>query len=98
MEHSLDRTYTRMLLKALNTHSSNDTPDRVLYGDNPYVSNTVASQRLQLTGHCFHHPELSVQPVVLWEPSHGTSRRGTHKATFEETLKRDTEAQDPMVP
>ena len=90
MERSIDGTYTRMLRKALNVHWSSHTPNEVLYGELPRVSNKIASRRLQLAGHCFRHPELSAQPLVLWEPSHGNRGRGRPKATYIDTLKRDT--------
>jgi hypothetical protein len=95
MEHSMDRTYTRMLHKALNIHWSSYNLNKVLYGDIPHISNTVVSRRLQLVGPCFCHPELSVQPpLVLWKPSYHTRRREIPKAIFLDTLKRDTCAED----
>ena len=94
MERSLDGTYTRMLRKALNVHWSSHTPNDELYGNLPRVSSTIAARRLRLAGHCFRHPELSAQPLVLWEPTHGRRGRGRPKATFVDTLKRDTGARD----
>ena len=94
LERSLDGTYTRMLRKALNIHWSSHTPNDELYGKLPRVSSTIAARRLQLAGHCFRHPELSAQPLVLWEPKHGRKGRGRPKTTFIDTLKRDTGARD----
>ena len=94
MERSLDGTYTRMLRKALNIHWSSHISNIELYGDLPRLSNKTASRRLQLAGHCFRHPELSAQPLVLWEPSHGHRGRGKPRATFIDTMKRDTGAND----
>ena len=71
MERSLDGTYTRMLRKALNVHWSSHTTNSELYGNLPKLSDKIASRRLQLAGHCFRHPELSTQKLVLWEPKHG---------------------------
>ena len=34
-----------------------------------------ASQWLRLAGHCFYHPELPANKVLLWEPLHGRKRR-----------------------
>jgi hypothetical protein len=65
MENSLEVKYTTMLHKVLNIHWSRHTPDNVLYGDVPYVNKTVASRRLQLSGHCFHQPELSIQRLLV---------------------------------
>ena len=86
-EKSLDGTYTRMLRKALNS-----IPNQQLYGDLPAVSNKIASRRLQLAGHCYCHPELSTQKLVLWEPTHGHRGRGRPNTTYIDTLKRDTGA------
>ena len=90
LERSLNGTYTRMLRKALNIHWSTHTRNSELYGDLPAVSDKIASRRLQLAGHCYRHPELTAQKLVLWEPKHGHRNRGRPKTTFVETLKRDT--------
>ena len=94
LEKSLDGTYTRMLRRALNVHWTSHTPNVELYGNLPRVSDKIASRRLQLAGHCFRHTELSAQPLVLWEPKHGTRGRGKPKTTFVDTLKRDSGASD----
>ena len=94
LEKSLDGTYTRMLRKAQNIHWSSHTPNEILYGKLPKVSDKIASRRMQLAGHCFRHPELCAQPLILWEPKHGHRGRGRPKATFLDTLKHDTGAGD----
>ena len=91
-ERSLDGTYTRMLRKALNIHWSAHVTNEILYGKLPPVSSKIASRRLQLAGHCFRHPELSAQKLILWEPSHGHRGRGRPRANYVDTLKRDTGA------
>jgi hypothetical protein len=88
--HSLNGTYTRMLRNARNVHWSSHIPNEVLYGELPPISDKIASRRMQLAGHCFRHPELGAQPLVLWEPSHGCRGRGRPKASCIDTLKRDT--------
>ena len=90
LERSLNGTYTRMLRKALNIHWSSHTRNEELYGDLPAVSDKVASRRLQLAGHCYRHPELTTQKLVLWEPKHGHRNRGRPKTTYVDTLWRDT--------
>ena len=96
MERSLNGTYTRMLRKALNVHWSSHTPNEVLYGDLPRVSDKIASRRLQLAGHCFRHQELSTQPLVLWEPKHGHRGRGRPRTTYVDQLKKETGASDTV--
>ena len=83
-----------MLRKALKVHWPSHTPNVELYVDLSRISNKIAPRRLQLPGHCFRLPELSAQPLVLGEPSHGHQGRGTPKATFIDTLKRDTGVSD----
>ena len=53
------------------------------------VSNKIASRRLQLAGHCYRHPELGTQKLVLWKPTHGHRGRGRPNTTYVDTLKRD---------
>ena len=45
-----------------------------------------------IAGHCYRHPELSTQKLVLWEPTHGHRGRGRPNITYIDTLKRDTGA------
>ena len=92
LERSLNGTYTRMLRAVLNIHWSTHTSNEVLYGKLPLVSDKVASRRLELAGHCYRHPELSTQKVILWEPKHGSRGRGRPRHNFIDTLKRDTGA------
>ena len=57
-----------------------------------FISNKIASRRLQLAGHCYRHPELNTQKLVLWVPTHGHRGRGRPITTYIDTLKRDTGA------
>ena len=91
-EKSLDGTYTRMLRRVLNIGWNSHTSNIQLYSDLPKLSIKIASRRLQLAGHCYRHPELSTQRLVLWEPKHGHRRRGRRVNTYIDTLKRDTGA------
>ena len=78
--------HTRMLRKALNIHWSSDIPNQQLYGELPAASNKIASCKLQLAGHCYRHPELRTQKLVLWEPTHRHRGRGRPKTTYIDTL------------
>ena len=49
---------------------------------------------MQLTGHCYRHPELSTQRLVLWQPTHGKQNRGRPRMNFVDTLKRDVGVTD----
>ena len=90
MEKSLNGTYTRMLRKVTNVHWSSHTPNEELYGNLPRVADKIAVRRLRLSGHCYRHPELSAQKLILWEPTHGTRDRGRPQTTYVDVLKRDT--------
>ena len=94
MERKLNGTYTRMLRTAQNIHWSSHTTNDELYNKLPKVSDKIASRRLGLAGHCFRHKELSAQPLVLWEPKHGHRGRGCPRASYIDTLKRDTGAEN----
>jgi hypothetical protein len=59
--------------------------DKVLYGDK------IASRRIQLAGHYFRH-RAQRTTIVLWKPTHAC--RGRPKASYIDTLKRDTGASD----
>ena len=89
-ERILNGTYTRMLRRVMNVHWSSHTTNEQLYGELPVLTDKIAARRLRLAGHCFRHPELSTQKVVLWEPTHGQRGRGRPRTTFVDTLKRDT--------
>ena len=74
----------------MNIHWSSHTPNEQLYGDLPRVADKIAARRLRLDGHCFRHPELSTQKLLLWEPTQGTRGRGRPQTTYVDVLKRDT--------
>ena len=90
MEKALNGTYTRMLRKVMNIHWSSHTPNEQLYGNLPRVADKIAARRLRLAGHCFRHPELSTQKLILWEPTHGKRGSGRPQTTYVDVLKRDT--------
>ena len=93
MERSLNGTYTRMLRMALNKNQYLlNMNNATLYGIGklPILSTKIAERRLRLAGHAARHPELTLNKVLLWEPLHGTSRRGRPKQTFVDVLRRDT--------
>ena len=60
LERSVDGTYTWMLCAALEFSWQRHTPNEVLYGSLPRVSDKIAWRRLGLAGHCFRH-----SPFVL---------------------------------
>ena len=89
-KHRLDGCYTRMLRQALNIDPATHMTNEDLYLELPKLSKKIQSRRLGLAGHCHRHKELAVQRLVLWEPTHGTRRRGRQQLTYVDNLKRDT--------
>ena len=89
-EKALDGVYTRMLRIALNVSWCDFIRNVNLYGGLPKVSIKVRKRRMKIAGHCVRHPELSANPLTLWEPKQGTARRGRSRATYISVLKNDT--------
>ena len=89
LEMSLDGCYTCMLRTALNISWRLHMPNEELYGELPRVSSKVAAKRMKLAGHCYRHPELAANKVILWEPTHGRTQHGRPKMTYVQVLRRD---------
>ena len=90
MEGSMDVYYTRMLRMALNVNWKEHLTNSQLYRKMERASTKIKTRRLQMAGHCVRHPELAVNPLVLWEPTHGKAVRGRSKLTYTELLRGDT--------
>ena len=88
-EKSLDGVYTRMLRMALNVSWKDHIRNVDLYANLPRVSAKVRERRMGLAGHCIRHPELAANPLILWEPTQGTGRRGRKRVTYVENLRQD---------
>ena len=43
-----------------------------------------------MAGHSVRHPELVASELVLWEPAHGSRNPGRRRATYIDSLKRNT--------
>ena len=40
----------------------------LLYSDLPKLTGKITESRLNLAGHCYHHPELVAHKLTLWTP------------------------------
>ena len=90
-ERSLNGTYTRILRMALNKNQYLlKMRNWELCRGLPILSTKIAERRLRHAGHALRHPELTLHSVLLWEPSHGKTKRGRPKLTFVDTIRRDT--------
>ena len=61
-----------------------------LYAGLPKLSDNLRSRRLGIAGHCVRHPEEAAHHTILWDPAHGTSRRGAPCMKYVTLLKKDT--------
>ena len=43
-----------------------------------------------MAGYCIRHPELSVHPLILWEPTQGKANRGRRRLNYEDKLRKYT--------
>ena len=60
----------------LNIHWKNKIMNDILYGELERLSNKIRRRVLQFAGHCLRREEDIVSDLVLWQPTHGTRRRG----------------------
>ena len=94
-QRSLDGCYTRMLRQVLDIQPNQHVKNESLYQEVPRVSNKIANRRMGLAGHCYRHPELPANKVVLWTPTHGRQNRGRPCLTMINSLMQDAGAASP---
>ena len=90
LTNRLDGLYTRLLRFALNVDWSDHVTNVVLYAGLPKLSNKLRERRLGIAGHCVRHVEEAAHHTILWEPTHGDSRRGAPYMNYVTLLKQDT--------
>ena len=81
-QKSLDGTYMRMLRKALNISLKEHFTNTNMYDKLPLVSSTIKYRRMKMAGHCIRHPELSAQPLTVWEPTQGKANIGRRHCNY----------------
>ena len=54
------------------------------------ISNKIRRRRLKFSGHCLRREDEVDSDLVLWQPNHGTRRRGRPPDSYINTLERDT--------
>ena len=79
-----------MLHKALNIYWQEHSTNKNMYAKLPLVSSKIKSRMMRMSGHCIRHPELSTQPLILWEPTQGKTNRGHRLLNYVDVLKKDT--------
>ena len=83
-------TYTRILRIILNVHWSQKVTNEVLYGAIEKISTKIRRRFSKFAGHCLRRDDEVVSDLVLWEPTHGTRRRGKPPESYIRNLDRET--------
>ena len=86
----LDGTYTTILRMVLNIHWTNTIKNEIIHGALARLSNNIRRRRLKFSGHCLRREDDVVLDLVLWQPTHGTIRRGGPPDSYIKTLERNT--------
>ena len=71
-------------------HWSQKVTNEVLYGAIEKVSTKIRCRFLKFAGHCLRRDDEVVSDLVLWEPTHGTRRRGRPPESYIRNLERET--------
>ena len=79
-----------MLRKVLNISWKQHLTNQELCGTLPPVSNIIRQRRLKFAGHSVREEDQSVSELVLWEPTHGTKKKGGQPKTFVDVLREYT--------
>ena len=88
---ALDGVYTRMLRRVFNISWKSHTPNSVLYGNIPPVTDTIKSRRLRFAGHVHRLQDQPAQQLLFWQPSYNGHRyQGRPHKTFPDVLQEDT--------
>ena len=88
MGKRLDGNYMRMLRVALNISWKSHPTNKELYGNIPKLSNSIKSQRLRFSGHCWRARTELASDLLLWTPKHGKAKSVRPKKTFVDQLER----------
>ena len=87
---TLDGTYTRMLRRVFGISWKSHTPNTVLYGNIPPVTEIIKTRRLRFAGHVHRLQDQPVQQLLFWKPSYGKRYQGRPHKTYPDVLQEDT--------
>ena len=79
-----------MLRKSLHISWQEHSTNKNVYDKLPLVSSKIKSRRMRMAGHCIRHPQLSTNPLILWEPTQGKANRGRRRLNYVDVFKKDT--------
>ena len=87
---ALDGVYTRMLRRVFGISWKSHTPNAILYGNIPPVTDTIKTRRLRFAGHVYRLEDQPAQKLLFWQPSYGRRYQGRPHKTFPDVLQEDT--------
>ena len=90
MRDKLDGTYTKMLRVVLGVSWKQHKTNKELYGKLPKVTDTLKIRRLRFIGHSWRRKDEVISKLLLWEPKHGSRKRGRPASTYVDQLRNDT--------
>jgi len=90
LEKKLDGIFTRMLRAVLNVSWREHPTKERLYGNIPKLSDVIKEQRTRFAGHCYRSKAELISDLLLWQPSHGYSRRGRPNKNYIDQLTNDS--------
>ena len=79
-----------MLRRVFGVSWKSHTPNSVLYGNIPPVTDTIKTRRLRFAGHIHRLQDQPAQQLLLWQPSYGRRYQGRPHKTFPDVLQEDT--------
>ena len=71
-------------------HWSQKVTNEVLYGAIEKISTKIRRRFLKFAGHCLRRDDEVISDLVLWEPTHGTRRRGRPPESYIRNHERET--------
>lgn len=77
-----DGTYTRMLRAILNISWREHPTKEQLYGPIPAISKILREHQMRFAGHCWRARQELASELLMWSPTHGTSRAGRPKMNY----------------
>ena len=71
-------------------HWSQKVTNELLYGTIEKISRKIRRLFLKFSGHCLRRDDDVFSDLVIWEPTHGTIRRGRPSERYINNLERET--------
>ena len=87
---ALDGVYTRMLRRVFGISWKSHTPNSVLYGNIPLLTETIKTRRLRFAGHIHRLEDQPAQQLLFWKPLSGQLYQGRPHKTYVDVLLEDT--------